>query len=161
MANFGKKYSTFKGLLKRIDSAMSGKNLCHLIKSCEPYLHFKKSIKSIIVLSNHYLFNYLTLKKISKFRQSKEKGCVRNVIHTQILGRIRIRKKQNREQCWIAPRARKISLDLQVSDKTRSLASQAGMPEPPIFEIFGSGSSSRQIQAPAPTPTPSHSQSHT
>ena len=28
------------------------------------------------------------------------------------------------------------------------------MPEPPIFEIFGSGSSFRQIPAPAPTPTP-------
>ena len=29
-----------------------------------------------------------------------------------------------------------------------------GLPEPPIFEIFDSGSSSRQIPAPAPTPTP-------
>ena len=34
----------------------------------------------------------------------------------------------------------------------------SGLPEPPIFEIFGS--SSRQIPAPAPTPTPSHSHSH-
>ena len=30
----------------------------------------------------------------------------------------------------------------------------AGLPESPIFEIFGSGSSSRQIKAPAPTHTP-------
>ena len=30
----------------------------------------------------------------------------------------------------------------------------SGLPEPPIFEIFGSGSSSRQIPAPAPLPTP-------
>ena len=31
----------------------------------------------------------------------------------------------------------------------------SGLPEPPIFEIFGSGY--RQIPAPAPTPTPTHS----
>ena len=30
----------------------------------------------------------------------------------------------------------------------------AGLPEPLIFEIFGSGSSFRQIPAPTPTPTP-------
>ena len=38
----------------------------------------------------------------------------------------------------------------------------SGLPELPIFEIYGSGSSSRQIPAPGPTPTPSPSRhSHT
>ena len=34
----------------------------------------------------------------------------------------------------------------------------SGLPEPPIFEIFGSGY--RQIPAPAPTPTPTPTHSH-
>ena len=43
---------------------------------------------------------------------------------------------------------------------TRSIVSiswavlHTGLAEPPIIEIFGSGSNSRQIPAPAPTPTP-------
>ena len=31
---------------------------------------------------------------------------------------------------------------------------RTGLPEPPIFEISGSGSSCRQIPAPVPSPTP-------